>query len=859
MAKILGIDLGTTNSVAAIGEALTGKGFYILPLCPGVSVICDRLGRRFTPSVVAEDHAGNFVVGDAAKARAGMTPAPIMFSKRWMGENHPFQLKRKGVLQPEDAAAEVLRYLKNLAETQTGETITEAVITVPAYFDLLAKQKTAEAGEKAGLTIKQLCLEPVAAALMYCASESRPDLRILIYDLGGGTFDVAIIERRDGVIAGDSIVSFDGNRFLGGYNFDIKLAEWMADQLCARGYDLKLDLDDPADAIIHAKLLVIAEQTKIRLSGKDENGNPVRAVHVLDQATGIVDHKSEPVIIDLDIGRDQFEEMIRADIEETIRIVKQAMTKNADAGKRFRLDQIDEIIMVGGSSRIPLVAQRLKEEFGREPRLVEPDLCVGIGAAMVAGAAPTFGHIRLTDLPTQTDKPNFNLVGKVEPGPDLDSVEGCRIALSKEDGSLERTKLSGADGGFALVQIPLTPNAVNRFKLSGTSKSGGSIGTCSFELRQTVGGGIAVAACKLQTPPDVLVKPIQVMMRDGAHELAPTGTKLPCDISVTATRADSSSIIRIPILEEMTDLGSILMEKVPDTLPIGSEIQITLNIGSSKQAFKVRAAAFVPALGRNAEVVVEISKPVPRTVDELRGDQEMLIERERETIAALTPAERFGKAAQIGELQRLMAEVKGLLEARNPDCVRIQHAINEADLLIRDLGAGWKPSPPRADFEAKSDETGQLIQKLYRQKPETRDDGYDRQLADLRKEADSAFASQNQAVWERCFRKVVELADRVEGILDEGGSKAAPPPPGLVLIQLSQLLAAIQEMARESGTLKGREQAFKDAAESLKRIKADDPEFWIKIREWYMTQLEPLKAGGAMTGDQKGLLEWIGR
>ena len=513
MGKILGIDLGTTNSVAAIAEVLTGKGFHILPRCPGVSVVCDRLGRRFTPSVIAEDDSGNFVVGDSAKARAGLTPPPIMFAKRWMGENHAFQLNKKGVLQPEDASAEILKYLKAMAEKQLGEPVTEAVITVPAYFDLLAKQKTAEAGEKAGLVVKQLALEPVAAALMYCANETRKDLRILTYDLGGGTFDVAIIERKDGIIAGDAIVSFDGNRFLGGYNFDMKLADWMLDQLCATGYDLKLEPDNLADTVIHAKMMIIAEQVKIKLSHND-----VCVVH--EPAPGIIDHKGEPVVIEMEITRDQFEGMIKDDIEETILITKRAMTKNPDPKKQFKPDQIDEIIMVGGSSRIPMVLRRLQEEFGREPKLVEPDLCVGIGAAIIAGVPPqVFGHLRLADLPSATDRTSFNLAGKVESGEDLPDVGGCRIVLNKADGSLEKTKVSGADGGFAFVQLPLTPNSVNQFKLSGTSKTGKDIGTGSFSIRQGAStapaGGLSPQKQKNISVPDVLVKAIGVMMRDG--------------------------------------------------------------------------------------------------------------------------------------------------------------------------------------------------------------------------------------------------------------------------------------------------------------------------------------------------------
>jgi molecular chaperone DnaK (HSP70) len=260
MGRIVGIDLGTTYSAVAIPEERRGPGFFVTPGCPGVSVILDARGRRITPSVVALGREGELLVGYDAKARAGASPAPIMHSKRSMGEQMSFPLGKYGDLRPEEVATHVLAYLKRMAEERLGEPVEEAVITVPAYFGLTAKQLTEEAGVRAGLRVAQVAPEPVAAALMYCASDPRPNLRILTYDLGGGTFDVAVLQKKDGVIDQSSIMSYDGDRFLGGYNFDARLAMWLA-----KHHGLELDPRAPADRVPLAKLMVLAEQAKLAL------------------------------------------------------------------------------------------------------------------------------------------------------------------------------------------------------------------------------------------------------------------------------------------------------------------------------------------------------------------------------------------------------------------------------------------------------------------------------------------------------------------------------------------------------------------------------------------------------------------
>jgi molecular chaperone DnaK (HSP70) len=406
MGRIVGIDLGTTYSAVAIPEERAGDGFLTIKECPGYSIILDRFKRRITPSVVAEDKQGNIIVGYPAKGRAGLSPELIMFAKRAMGEDQTFQLAKQGALKPEEVSAHILRYLKQMAEERLGEPVDEAVITVPAYFSLRAKQMTEKAGEMAGLRVAQIAQEPVAAALMYCLNDPRDPLRVMTYDLGGGTFDISILEKRNGAISNDSIKAFDGDRFLGGYDFDKRLAFWLMDRLVAQGYDLRLNFDIPADKRIFAKLMVYAERAKIELSKQE-------SYEFQEAMTGITDHIGLPVAIEgLEITRDQFESMIRKEVEYTFKLCHRARLDKARPP--IERDQFDEILMVGGASRIPLIARRLEEEFERKPKLVEPDLCVALGAAIIASTKPkTFGRLKLDPIPAETDLPSLTVTGRV--------------------------------------------------------------------------------------------------------------------------------------------------------------------------------------------------------------------------------------------------------------------------------------------------------------------------------------------------------------------------------------------------------------------------------------------------------------
>ncbi|MBR2042399.1 MAG: molecular chaperone DnaK [Oscillospiraceae bacterium] len=351
MAKIIGIDLGTTNSCVAVMEA--GE-----PV-----VIPNPEGARTTPSVVGFSKTGERVVGQAAKRQAVTNPERTVTSiKRHMGSDYKVNIDGKGYT-PQEISAMVLQKLKSDAEAYLGETVTAAVITVPAYFTDAQRQATKDAGKIAGLEVKRIINEPTAAALAYGADKEE-DQKIMVYDLGGGTFDVSIIEMGDGI---QEVLATAGNNRLGGDDFDDRLINYLADQFrMENGIDLR------SDKMAMQRLKEAAEKCKIELSGMTQAN--VNLPFITADATG-------PKHLDVNVSRAKFNELTADLVEATMGPVRQALS---DAG--LKPSGLDKILLVGGSSRIPAVQEAVKNITGKEPfKGINPDECVAIGAAIQGG------------------------------------------------------------------------------------------------------------------------------------------------------------------------------------------------------------------------------------------------------------------------------------------------------------------------------------------------------------------------------------------------------------------------------------------------------------------------------------------
>ncbi|MEO1767911.1 molecular chaperone DnaK [Thiobacter aerophilum] len=380
MGKIIGIDLGTTNSCMAIMEAGKPK------------VIENSEGARTTPSIVAYTEDGEILVGAPAKRQAVTNPQNTLFAvKRLIGRRYDEAAVQKQIslvpykivkadngdawvevrgkkMAPPEVSAQVLRKLKRDAEAYLGEPVTEAVITVPAYFNDSQRQATKDAGRIAGLEVKRIINEPTAAALAFGLDKKEGDRKIAVYDLGGGTFDISIIEIAE--VEGEhqfEVLSTNGDTFLGGEDFDQRLIDYLADEFKKeQGIDLRKDM------LALQRLKEAAEKAKIELSSAQQT--EVNLPYITADATG-------PKHLNVKITRAKFESLVEDLIERTIEPCKIAIK---DAG--IKVSDIDDVILVGGQTRMPKVQEKVKEFFGREPRRdVNPDEAVAIGAAIQAG------------------------------------------------------------------------------------------------------------------------------------------------------------------------------------------------------------------------------------------------------------------------------------------------------------------------------------------------------------------------------------------------------------------------------------------------------------------------------------------
>ena len=351
MAKTIGIDLGTTNSCVAVIEG--GE-----PV-----VIANAEGARTTPSVVAFSKDGERMVGQVAKRQAITNPDRTVASiKREMGTAHKVTIDGKSYT-PQEISAMILQKLKSDAEAYLGETVTQAVITVPAYFTDAQRQATKDAGKIAGLDVKRIINEPTAAALSYGVDKEK-DQKVMVYDLGGGTFDVSIIEMGDGV---QEVLATAGNNRLGGDDFDKRIIDWMV-----ASFKTETGIDLSQDKVAMQRLKEAAEKSKIELSGVTTSN--INLPFITADQTG-------PKHLDLTLTRAKFDELTSDLVEATMGPVKSALQ---DSG--LQIGQIDKVLMVGGSSRIPAVQDAVKKLIGKEPfKGINPDECVAIGAAIQAG------------------------------------------------------------------------------------------------------------------------------------------------------------------------------------------------------------------------------------------------------------------------------------------------------------------------------------------------------------------------------------------------------------------------------------------------------------------------------------------
>ena len=579
MGKIIGIDLGTTNSCVAVME---GKE---------PTVIINNEGQRTTPSVVAFTNDGERKVGNAAKRQAITNPHKTVFSiKRFMGEKYdqvdkeitrvPYKVVRGDnntprvdidgkLYSPQEISAMILQKMKKTAEEYLGQEVHEAVITVPAYFSDSQRQATKEAGEIAGLKVMRIINEPTAAALAYGLDKKNKEMKVAVYDLGGGTFDISILDLGDGVF---EVLSTNGDTHLGGDDFDQTIIDWLAGEFAAEngGFDLK------KDPMALQRLKEAAEKAKIELS--NQTSTEINLPYITADATG-------PKHLVKTLTRAKFEQLADSLIQKTIEPCRKAL---ADAN--LKASDIDEVLLVGGSTRIPAIQAIVEKFFGKAPnRSVNPDEVVAIGAAIQGGVLAgdvkdvllldvtplslgieTLGNVMTklieanTTIPTRKSQV-FSTAADNQPSVEIHVLQGER-PMARDNKSIGRFHLDGiapAPRGIPQIEVTFDIDANGILSVSAKDKATGkeqkirieaSSGLSEEEIKRMRDEAKAnEAADKAEREKADKINEADAMIFQSEKNLKDYGDKIPAD----KRAAIESALTQLKSAYESKDISSI--------------------------------------------------------------------------------------------------------------------------------------------------------------------------------------------------------------------------------------------------------------------------------------------------------------
>ncbi|MGH3717776.1 MAG: Hsp70 family protein [Pseudonocardiaceae bacterium] len=769
MSITVGIDLGTTNSAIAIhSDADVPRKQELIdsdrlrPVGKAL-VITDGYRSPTTPSAVWLDPNGTPLIGERAKHKARMPgePPPARFFKRAMGTD---QVVTAGHAQltAQQASTHVLRYLKELAEEVLGVPVERAIITVPAFFEMGAKNATTQAGAAAGLQVVETLIEPVAAALTYAYSRADEVVEpgtFLVYDLGGGTFDASVVSwDPDGDF---EHLSFDGDRFLGGFDFDNAVVSWICGQLPA--YDLNLDLGDEADQILFSRLLVDAETAKHELS---------RTPYTTFIMQGATDRAGIPMNINLPFQRRDFDELIDEKVRATLDSCDRALRHAA-----IEPGQLSDIVMVGGSSRIPLVAGLVEQRYGRRPLLIDPDLCVGVGAALKTATGSRVTPNLIVDRPVAIGL-RADVGGRVVAGGRITSPENQVVVLASDDGTLRRQELSRTEGNFHFQDIPLT-EGVNDFTVQLVLNG---------ELVDSQRCSVSTDDRELDPNSHVLAHNFYVNLKSGLEQIAALGTKVPHEVRVPLRTVNQGSTLAVPVFEGRTPIGEARIEDLPRDLPVGSTVDLALTFTTN---WMIEAEVRVPSVSKVATVTMRMSVPLVASWDDLRKRYHEVLTgwQERRTLAS--PQTRIEHGPVI---DALLGEVDDLLNERR-DLVKANHKLTEAETAVSTLPIERRTilQPPMSEFNGRLAQLDELCDELERVESR-RAQEFRESIPGLRTVGLAAYDAQNQLDWGRAVNAVAERINAVVNILVPDREARSPSAEELQRSLESQLDRGAQQV-----------------------------------------------------------------
>ena len=819
--KTVGIDLGTTNSVIAVLDPtdsliITGK---------------DDADHRIFPSLVgyADDSKRPLIAHSAAPFR-GKPQGPLASIKRFMGLKRSFRVG-PDTLTPPEASARILNHLRDVMARTLNDgryLLDAAIITMPAYFNHNQIEDTREAGELAGFQVVELLHEPTAAAIYNSWLHNHGDATYLVYDLGGGTFDVSVIRKRFGDY---EVLGVSGDPYLGGDDFDRLLATHLQEFVAAE----------------LTTLLPAAEQIKMALS---------RQPSVLSTQYSVLSTSSRPFAIE----RTSFERLIKDKIDRTIECCQEALAR-AKERAGIHLSDIDYVILVGGSSRIPLVRETVRSAFcnptlpehakNPEPLLSEPDLCVAYGAALRA-ATHGMTHV-FSNLPrARSFFPDLDFgKGLEEPGLDLDlhiaspvnvretkytlagSVGGAGAAEVRHGGALQVTTVGTgenretplrSDGGFTL-DLELQGDADNMFDLVVCDNSGRKIVSVPFTVRHQ-NEARALGAAVLAT--QILTKPLAIeVLNRRRHRvkqiIAPVGSPLPGRFNCTCRTVDQAGRIVVPIFEENRVVKQMIVEGLDNGLPIGSPVDVELLI-DVKHAIEVRVQ--VREVGRSESAIIEgPPSPVRPTRDEI---SEVVKQLER-----VLPQFSGGYRTRVRtEMARFIKDLDEALRYED-EPKAIQRMAELRDLLDQlQYRRGQMLDPPWQRFEELVQDCLQLAETVA-----CESGGNSRQLIEpieaQRKYAQQAYEEENQALYRECWDRIERHAGQLVQLLRHHRPEIDDPPPlrpvhieaHQAVEQFRARLAAVWKRARaaESAELEQRLSDIASQALGLTQLLRDDP------------------------------------